>query len=351
MPQIEVFGAGIFGLTVAWCLQKRGARVRVIEKRHVGAGSSGGIVGAMAPHTPDSWNAKKQFQFESLTASAAFWAEVDAVSGLSSGYGRIGRLSAVDTPRALELALERARNCDDFWHGQAEWTVLPVSHFADWMPENATGFLVHDTLSARINPKAACESLARAFQIRGGEIIEGTDQGLGADATVLATGYEGLAEMSGRFGRSMGTGVKGQGVLLDFDARDRSQIFAEGIHFVPHENGTLALGSTSEIEWNHDSQTDEKLDALLARAVAICPGLRGAGVVGRWAGIRPRGARRTPVLGRYPGRPDTYVANGGFKIGFGVVVKAGEVMADLILNGQADIPKTFTPEAMLGHVG
>jgi len=37
---------------------------------------SGGIVGALAPHVPENWNAKKDFQLGSLLMSQAFWAGV-----------------------------------------------------------------------------------------------------------------------------------------------------------------------------------------------------------------------------------------------------------------------------------
>ena len=50
MAQIAVMGAGIFGLASAWAMARRGARVRVIEASRIGAGASGGVVGALAPH-------------------------------------------------------------------------------------------------------------------------------------------------------------------------------------------------------------------------------------------------------------------------------------------------------------
>ncbi|HGG65463.1 MAG TPA: FAD-binding oxidoreductase, partial [Rhodobacteraceae bacterium] len=68
----------------------------------------------------------------------------------------------------------------------------------------------------------------------------------------------------------------------------------------------------------------------------------------RWAGVRPRGRKMTPILGAYPGRDGHFIANGGFKIGFGIAPKVGEVMADLVLDGDArGIPEGFSLEANL----
>lgn len=347
MAEIEVLGGGIFGLTVAYCLQKRGAKTRLIEKRSIGAGASGGVVGALAPHTPDNWNDKKQFQFESLIATPKFWAEVDQLSGLHSGYGQIGRLVALDTARELELAEMRVHTAVDFWHGQADWHVVAAADYAGWAPDTATGFLSFDTLSARIDPQAACASLARAFQAIGGEIVFGETEGRGAGVLVLCTGYEGIAGLSVEMNSNLGKGVKGQGLLLDYNAGDVPQLFASGIHFIPHTNGSVAIGSTSEIDWINPKQTDAQLDDLHSRARAICPALADAAIIQRWAGVRPRARKRSPMLGPHPQRDGVFIANGGFKIGFGVSVKVGEVMADLILNGQADIPVGFSVAANL----
>ena len=73
MVDITIRGAGIFGLSVAWACVKRGARIQVIDPYGPAAGSSGGIVGALAPHVPEKWNTKKAFQLDSLLMAKDFW--------------------------------------------------------------------------------------------------------------------------------------------------------------------------------------------------------------------------------------------------------------------------------------
>ena len=345
MVDVTVMGAGIFGLSVAWCCVRKGARVRVVDPYRPGAGSSGGLVGALAPHTPENWNEKKAFQFESLIAAEPFWAEVDGASGVSSGYGRVGRLQPIADDRALALARQRAIGACDLWQGKADWSVVEAAEVGDWTPETPTGLLIHDTLSARINPRGAVASLAAAVQAKGGEV---TTEMNSADGLVIwATGYEGLAALSETFGQPVGNGVKGQSALLALDARAMPQLFADGLHVVPHEDGTVAVGSTSERDFDRPDTTDDQLDDVLRRAEDVFPVLRHARIIERWAGVRPRARTRAPMLGAYPGRVGHFIANGGFKIGFGMAPKVGQVMADLVLDNIDDIPAEFRVKANL----
>ena len=48
-------------------------------------------------------------------------------------------------------------------------------------------------------------------------------------------------------------GAKGQGALLQFDAVGLPQLFAETLHIVPHFDGTVAIGSTTERHFDDPS--------------------------------------------------------------------------------------------------
>ena len=337
MVDITVRGAGIFGLSVAWTCLRRGASVRVIDPKGVGGGASGGLVGALAPHIPENWNAKKAFQFDSLMMALPFWNGVEAASGLPSGYARSGRLQPVENERGLELARAREDSAKALWQGQATWQVIRAGQ-SKWEPASATGWLIHDTLSARMAPRLAGASLAGAIVKAGGKIVEeGPEEG----KTIWATGVQGLNDLSSDLGQEVGNGVKGQGALLEYGASDLPQLFAGGVHIVPHVNGTVAIGSTSERDYSEPDTVDEQLEDVIAKARAACPALMDAPVVERWAGVRPRAKSRAPMLGPWPDREGHFVMNGGFKIGFGMAPKLAQVMADLVLDGHDAIPQGF----------
>jgi glycine/D-amino acid oxidase-like deaminating enzyme len=201
--------------------------------------------------------------------------------------------------------------------------------------------VIHDTLSARIAPALALAALAGAIRSAGGSIDTG-DAPDGTRPVVWATGAAGLAALSTDLGAQVGAPVKGQAAVLAHDAGpDAPQIYADGLHIVPHADGTVAVGSTSENAFGDPHSTDAQLDAVIARARAACPVLADAPVIARWAGLRPRARSRAPMLGEWPGRPGHFVANGGFKIGFGIAPLAATLLADLVLTGRDGIPPEF----------
>ena len=349
MADITVRGAGIFGLSIAWICARRGARVQVIDPFGPGAGSSGGLVGALAPHVPENWNAKKQFQFESLLMAQDFWRDVEHAGGVSPGYGRTGRLQPINDDRVLDLARQREGTAADLWRTdagqQAEWRICAAEEFGGWAPPSATGLVIHDTLSARMHPRRACAALVAALKAQGVTVgADGTDQG----EVVHATGHAGLLDLNQTLGKTVGktigNGVKGQAALLRHDAGEVPQLYADSLHIIPHADGTVAIGSTSEREFENGTETDAQLDDILARARAAVPILQGAELIERWAGVRPRARSRAPMLGPWPGRSGHFISNGGFKIGFGMAPKVAEVMADLLLDQIDAIPAGFRVE-------
>lgn len=341
--KITVRGAGIFGLSIAWVLVQRGASVQVVDPQGAGAGASGGIVGALAPHVPENWNPKKQFQLESLLMAEGFWRGVEDAGGQSPGYARSGRIQPIADDNALALAQARNLSAQKLWGDAAEWHVRAVSDPA-WSPPSATGFEIYDTLSARIHPRQACAALKAALAAHGVHI---TQDAADTATTVHATGVAGLTELNATHTRMVGAGIKGQAALLDLDMRHAPQLFVDTLHIIPHRDGTTAVGSTTEREYEDATGTDQQLDDVLARARAAVPALRAAPVIARWAGLRPRSRSRAPMLGAWPGRPGHFIANGGFKIGFGMAPKVAHVMADLILDERDAIPEGFTVAASL----
>ncbi|PCJ74570.1 MAG: amino acid oxidase [Rhodobacteraceae bacterium] len=353
---VVVIGAGIFGLSVAWACVKRGLSVTIVEKDTIGAGASGGVMGALSPNVPENWSPKKQFQLDALLTAQSHWAEVDATSGLSSGYDRLGRIIPITNARGLEHAEIRVEDAKSLWDGEAFWHVEDPAKFNGWIsPEAAPYGVIHENLSARINPRLACLSLAKALQSKGCEILEGWEMTAIGDnqitghsgtirvrAIVMATGVACFPYLETLWGRNAGMGVKGQSAVMGgVNATDVPMIFGDHTYIIPHENGDIGVGSTSENTYDDPYSIDEQLDTVIERALTICPALRHAKIKHTWANLRPRARKPDPMLGPIDGPEGLYMATGGFKIGFGIAHKCGEVVAAMIDGEAVFLPKQF----------
>ncbi|EYD73965.1 Oxidoreductase, FAD-binding protein [Rubellimicrobium mesophilum DSM 19309] len=322
---MTVRGAGVLGLACAWSCAERGARVRVVDPFGVGAGASGGVMGALSPHAPEGWDEGKAAQLESLRMQEGFWARVREAGEEDPGYARTGRLMPMADEKGLEAARRREVAARELWGGSGEWRVEPVAE--GWGPVSASGVRVRDTLAARVAPRRGLSALVAAIRAKGGEVVrDGAEEG----AVILATGVAGLG----------GAGVKGQAAVLRLPGVEAEpQVYAGGVYVVPHADGTVAVGSTAEKEWSDPTGTDEKLEAVIAKARALVPALGEAPVVERWAAVRPRAATGQLWLGR--DESGAFVANGGFRTGFGMAPLAGRWMADLVLEGRDAITAAF----------
>ncbi len=346
---VAIIGAGIFGLSAAWALQERGLHVAVFEAKSVGAGSSGGLVGALAPHMPEKWNAKKAFQLEALLTAQSFWAQIEQTAQQPSGYKRIGRALPLRSERLHNQAQVRAQEVPLLWQGQATWDV--VKDIPECAP-SSHGY-VRETLSARLNPRQAVGALAQALRNRGVTIHEGhrveNAASLNAAHIVIAAGHQArhfTPDMPGEFW----SGVKGQSALLNVTLPDTMPIvFESGTYIVPHGPLGTAVGSTVEYDWTDPGSTDDTLTEVLIRAGDLVPALKGAPVKDRWAGIRPRARLPDPVVGRMPGTDTTWLLAGGFKIGMGIGPHMGATLAKLITGQAPTIPPSFTLEHQLAR--
>src|SRR3546814_17133916 len=103
------------GLGAAVKAGRLGIRTLLVDAGQVGSGASGGLLGALMPHTPDRWSDKKQFQFDALVSLEDEIAAIEAATGLSSGYRRSGRLIPLPKPHLRDIALRNGADAGPRW--------------------------------------------------------------------------------------------------------------------------------------------------------------------------------------------------------------------------------------------
>lgn len=369
---ILVAGGGIVGLWVARLAQQAGLAVILLEKDRCGSGASGGLLGALMPHMPERWNAKKQFQLEALKSLQSRVTEIEDETGLSCGYRRCGRLLPLAKPHHAELAGQRGADAEARWGPPPAgftWEVLQSGFAEGWPSANAMPHgLVLETLAARVNPRhyvtALRASLGEAVMVLESEALEAFDDAAGCATTslgrtihsghtVLASGHASFAflgQLLQMEPEAFGTAIKGQAALLNTRIDPGwPLVFQDGTYVVPHEDGLVAVGSTSERSFEAAFTTDGQLDDVISRAVALCPLLDGAPVLERWANLRPKAIKRDPMIGFPPGYKKLLVVTGGFKITFGIAHEMARSALEFALGGSdAAIPESFLLENHLG---
>jgi len=362
-----VIGGGILGLWAARHAIKCGERVCLVEKRKIGAGASGGFLGALMPHMPDGWDAKKQFQYKGLSTLPAAIAELEADTGHDCGYRMCGRIMPLPHEKMLQHMPIRTKGSQEFWGDGLEMVLYedignltglhpepsPRPHpqlVAGWVnPDIAKFGIQYDTFSARVNPRAYVAALEAYVRPRAAvkEGVEGTlrqAQGEGGvelsngdkiqtGKIIVANGYEAypmLQPLMGELnaGKSIGRGVKGQAVLVEYEHDDTLPIvYHDGVYVVPHANNKVAIGSTSRKEWMDSDTFDEADMEFYHKAVQYVPALKDARIIDKWAAVRPRntleGKGTDPYFAAVPGYDNLYALIGGFKITFGVAHVAG----------------------------
>ncbi len=368
---IAVAGAGIFGLSIAYRAITKGLRTIVLEASYVGAGSSGGVLGALMPHMPARWNPKKEFQFQSLLSLEGHIRQLEAETGLSCGYARCGRILPLTTRDKLDHHLERAEESRLRWHPKVTgftYDVEPAGSRSDWLDASAAPFgIVYETLAARVSPRGYLAALAahvrrHAVMMENAEVA-GFDEAsspvrladgetVSSRTLVLAGGFSTFDLIERFTGERIGRGEKGQALLMDGEGLENEPaIYCDGLYVVPHGDGTIAIGSTSDRAFADADPSPARSTELVERATRFCRKLAGRKVLSDWAGIRPRCHKRDPLVGRLPGHGCLYAATGGYKISFGIAHLIADCLVAEITQESAQhrLPQTFEPKHHFGE--
>lgn len=363
------------GLWAAFEAGKAGLKTLLVETQAAGAGASGGVLGALMPHMPDRWSAKKQFQFDALVSLEARVAEVEALTGLSAGYRRSGRLIPLPKPHLREIALRHQADAAEVWKTESQafhWHVTDAPPVSGWVrAEAGTNGFVHDTLAARVSPRGLVAALqaalatfpnvsflpetVHAIDAAGKRLHLSSGEPVSFGTCIVAAGvasFSLLQALGPALEKPLGQAVKGQAALLAADVDPGLPvIFLDGLYVVAHEGRHVAIGSTSENSFSEPFSTDAQLDALIASARDLVPALADAPVVERWAGLRPKAIDRDPMVGPHPDHPGVIALTGGFKVSFGLAhVLARAALA--AAGGEAmAVPPGFTFESHLAAAG
>jgi glycine oxidase len=318
---VVIVGGGVIGLSCAWRAAQRGARVAVVERSLPPAGATRVAAGMLAPVGELAFGEPELLK---MTLAAAelypqFVDEVEAASGISTGYRRDGALHvALDRDEAAEL--RRVHELQRSLGLGAEW--LPPRRCRELEPGLTPSFNggVHAPAEASVDPRALVAALLAALDAEEVELLTGTgveagvfegeriagvrtDGGeeLRAATTILAAGaWSGQVEWLPEAARPPVRPVKGQ--ILELRARDGAPpcsriVASERIYLVPRPDGRLIAGATVEEQGFDAAVTAGGAHELLREAHRLLPEVAEMELVEAAAGLRPGTPDNLPLIG------------------------------------------------------
>ncbi|HST68115.1 MAG TPA: glycine oxidase ThiO [Solirubrobacterales bacterium] len=355
---VVVVGGGVIGLSCAWRAAQRGARVAVLERGEPGCGATRVAAGMLAPVGELSFGEPELLEL-TLAASRMypeFVAELEAVTGETTGYERLGALHvALDRDEAAQL--RRVHELQRSLELEAEW--LPPRRCRELEPGLTPSF--HGGVlapgEAAVDPRTLTGVLAAALAGEGGEVrtgvevvegvwegerlagvrtrslTDGSEEELRADRVVLASGaWSGATSWLPEHARPPVRPVKGQVVELRSRSEEppaRHILSSERVYLVPRPDGRLVVGATVEEMGFDTAVTAGGVHELLREAYRLLPDVAEMEFVDVTASLRPGTPNNLPIVG--PGAIEGLVlATGHFRNGILLAPLAAEAVADLL---------------------
>lgn len=317
---ILIRGAGVAGLTAAFTLAKRGARVTLYDKSERLDGNASWYAGGMLAPFCEGETAEERVQRRGVEA-IDWWDH--ALPGLVQRKGSLIIAAARDQGELARFARQTSGHC-----------LVDAAELAE-LEADLTGrfpqalFIAEE---AHLDPRAALAGLLEQARNHGVDIRLGGDGPSGdgfdyeLDATGLACPLPGLRAVRGEMAVLHAPDVHLTRVVRFLHPRIP-------IYIVPRKDHHYMVGATM-IESGHDGPiTARSLMELLNAAYCVNPAFGEAALIETGTGLRPAFPDNLPRVIRCGNR---LAINGLYRHGFLLAPVLAEAAADLILNGRTD---------------
>ncbi|QHE92910.1 FAD-dependent oxidoreductase [Pandoraea fibrosis] len=352
-----VAGGGLVGASAARALAERGLRVALFERRYCGAQASGVNYGGVR------CQGRPEEQLPLAMRARKLWDRLPALIGIDGEFVRSGHLRLAR--RESDLAPL------DAWSAMAsryglDTTVLRGAEFRQrfpWLGDGAVGGSLCMS-DGHANPRLVSPAFARAARALGADVRERTPitsvvhDGVRFQLTAqpeqgdaLHVSADWLLNTSGAWANHI-AGTFGERVpmhaiypnmwvtepLPKFIGHNLG-VYGGGVYARQVERGNCVIGGgrgTGDGEYAQPSADTTR--AVMREACALLPALRNALLIRTWSGVEGETPDNNPIIGMSRTTPRLVHAFGFSGGGFLLAPGVGEVLADLVADGETATP-------------
>ena len=353
---VAVIGGGIHGCSAALNLARRGRKVVVLEKDHVGRHASGANAGGVRTLL------RHEAEVPLALASRAIWHDIETELGASCGYHTVGQLAVAETDAGLDGLKTRAERMHALGYSHEELIdAVELKALVPGIAATVRGGLIaredgaaspyHTTMAFRQAALAQGVDIREAMRV---DALEPMPNGWRIAAGGLEVEAGSIVNTAGAWGGRI-AGLIGDEVPLSWFlpmmmVTARVEQFLTPVvigterplSFKQMPNGTLVIGGGRPAIGDRDTMTYRPdfagLKASAETVRALFPMLADVPVVRAWAGIEGLFADDIPVIGLSRAHPSAVHAFGFCGHGFQLAPIVGRLVAELVTEGKASLP-------------
>jgi len=365
---VVVIGGGLIGTSITYHLSKLGAKVVLLEKEGIASGSSSGCEGGIFLQTK-----KPSLYLKLALRSAKRFDILEEELDFKLEYVKRGGMLIIRNEEELKVMKSRLEKQREIG---LEVSLLDKKQAKEMEPELSDKILgaTFSAMDGRINPMYLCHAFTKAAQRLGANIFTHTkviaikkkkkriiavktvNGDILTEIVVNAAGVYApeIGKMVNldipikpRRGQLLVTEIvpqivysqvtEAKYIALKYNPKIAEKEGGAGtIH--PIQEGNILIGSTREFVGYDTRNTFKGINMLARNAINLIPRLKDVNIIRTYAGLRPYTADGFPILGKVKEVVGFVMAAGHEGDGIALSPITGELIAQLIVNGDTTFP-------------
>jgi len=352
---VAIIGGGLVGSSAALALRRMGLSVVLLDKGFCGAQASGVNYGGVRRQ------GRPPEQIPLSQRAHAIWPRLKELIGIDGEFVRSGHLKLARTEAEMASLESYAAHVAEIGLDLELIGHNQLRERFPWIAGNIVGASLCSG-DGHANPRLVSATFALAARRAGAEVFEhtpvshveklpegfllSTDPGTEIKARFVINS---AGAWAGTFAEAFGEPVPLRSIYPSMIVTEPLNVFMNvnigaeggGIYARQVERGNCIVGGmrgepTTDPDYSRPTGTGAV--AIMNRAAALFPSLRNAYAIRFWSGTEGEMADRNPIIGFSRTTPNLIHAFGFSGAGFQIAPGVGEVLAELVRDGETSTP-------------